>query len=298
MGCGNSHCPTTLAANSQPALCARCSIVVYCSEGCRIAAWPTHKQECLAVAEPPPPSLQLRLRLLHRPKVVSPFRRENEYSAQRILDYKIEFHGDGQASQTLPVGEVRIQVIDIPMTRRNGGFFNCLDEYSHELGKLALHFDSDGMLHPNSGVFQPDDFETQNHLVYLQTVIVHEAWRSKGVGSWLISQLFDLDDVPNDAEYIFTWPTVLNTLEPIGVNGMFGDPTPAENAAWLAKKNRIIGWYRKAGFRRLANSGFFCLAKQSTHPSRSLPIEHDAPFKELPPPMTEAEWGRRYMAYH
>jgi hypothetical protein len=53
----------------------------------------------------------------------------------------------------------------------------------------------------------------------------------------------------------------------------------------------------QAGFRRLANSTFFCLAKDRAHNSHSIPIEEDAGFQELPPAETQEEELRRAIAY-
>lgn len=46
----------------------------------------------------------------------------------QIIDVKIE---KTTAQETIEVGTIKIQVIDIAMTNRNGGFFECVDEYSH-----------------------------------------------------------------------------------------------------------------------------------------------------------------------
>ncbi|KAJ7141167.1 hypothetical protein C8R44DRAFT_762863 [Mycena epipterygia] len=168
--------------------------------------------------------------------------------------------------------------------------------YSHELGKLALQFDGNGRLRPNAGCWRPADFRNENLLVYFKELMIEETWRGKGLGTWLLPKLFHLNEL-NGANFMFTWPTVLTYLEPPSVNGMFGDPTPTEQADWLAKRDRIIRFYQKAGFRRLANSHFFCLAKRTMHPSHSITIDADAAFQELPPADTEEEERRRYFAY-
>ncbi|KAF8199902.1 hypothetical protein K438DRAFT_1822771 [Mycena galopus ATCC 62051] len=82
------------------------------------------------------------------------------------------------------------------------------------------------------------------------------------------------------------------------VNGLFGDLTPAEVEAWSRRINRVIRFFQEVGFRRLANSHFFCFAKESSHPSHFVSIEADAVFQELPRATTEEEQTRRYMAYH
>ncbi|KAJ7782472.1 hypothetical protein DFH07DRAFT_1055240 [Mycena maculata] len=218
---------------------------------------------------------------------------ESESAAKKELDIKIEHT---QNNTTTEVGHMKIQVIDIVKTLRFG-FFDCLDEYSHELGKLALHLDAIGRPLPNEGCWRPEDFQNECFLIYLEELVIEQAWRGQGLGTALFPKLFHVDAL-RGADFIFTWPTPLSYLEPPLVNGWFGGPTPTEEAAWLAKRDRIIKFYRKAGFRRLANSHFFCLAKDPSHPSHSIPVEADAPFEELPPPATEEEARRRYMAYH
>ncbi|KAF8136817.1 hypothetical protein K438DRAFT_1996900 [Mycena galopus ATCC 62051] len=229
-----------------------------------------------------------------RVRVVQGNNDDLEFSAIKTLELEIEHVQGGE--KPFKVGSAIIWVIDISMMRRNGGFFHYLEAYSHELGKLALHFDREGRLLPNPGCWQAQDFENEWFLVYLEKIIINEEWRGRGLATWLLPRLFHLDGV-NGAHYIFTWPTVLNFLEPISANGLFGGLTQAENMAWLKKQERIIELFRKVGFRRLANSEFFfCLAKKSDHASHSVPIEQDAPFEELPPATTEEEKIRRALA--
>ncbi|KAJ7760943.1 hypothetical protein B0H16DRAFT_1884395 [Mycena metata] len=281
--CDNLDCP---GASASPGValqtllvCSGCSAVHYCSKECQKACWKAHKQACRMH----PASLAgLRLRVV--PEVEDYYLDEesddgeNEYSAQKIIDLKIE---KTTAKETIEVGTIKIQVIDIPMTNRNGGFFECVDEYSHELGKLALNFNARGRLRPNQGCWQPQDFRNNRYLVYLEELIIDPAWRGKGLGTWALPKLFDLEAL-HGSQYIFAWPTVLGNLD--------------EQAAWTIKRDRIIRFFQKAGFRRLINSDFFCVAKNASHRSRAIPIEEDAPFKELPPPTTEEEAMRRFMA--
>ncbi|KAJ7162165.1 hypothetical protein C8R46DRAFT_1353178 [Mycena filopes] len=241
---------------------------------------------------------KLRSRVIweKRSPVLDPIRLAKHWAQQlyfAIVYVKIEHSTAGGG--TTEVGTVQIQVIDIAMTNRNGGFFECVDEYARELGQLALYFDAYGRLQPNRGCWQPRDFKNERHLVYIQELDIEPAWRGKGLGAWVLRTLLNLPALQG-ARYLFTWPTVLLRFEPMSANGPFGDPTPTEQAAFLKKRDGIIQFYRKVGFRRLANGHFFCWAKNRSHASHAISIEEGAPFEELPPPTTEEEAHRRYMA--
>jgi hypothetical protein len=81
-------------------------------------------------------------------------------------------------------------------------------------------------------------------IIYMHEVIIQDAWRGKGIGSWALPRLFLMDELKG-ISFMFTWPTVLNSLEAPGVNGPFGEPTPSEMAAYEAKRQRIIKFYRQ-----------------------------------------------------
>ncbi|KAJ7646687.1 hypothetical protein FB45DRAFT_891078 [Roridomyces roridus] len=288
--CDSPSCPSrgkTCRFYTPACTCSGCSGPKYCSFQCQDAAWATHKTVCTVPSSASKAGVHIHA-LEKGPREQS----ETEYDAQTVSK------SNTRPGAALPqkVGHAKLQIIEIWKTREYG-FFDCLNEYSQQLGQMALHFDVIGRLKPNRGCWQPEDFDGQPYLVYLEELVVDLPWRGKGIGSAILPMLFQLSEL-NGAGFILTFPTVLNRLEPPSVNGPFGDLTPEEEDTWLAKRDRIIEFYRKSGFRRLANSDFFCLAEDASHPSRSIPIDGDAKFEELPPPTTQEERIRRHMAYN
>ncbi|KDQ60347.1 hypothetical protein JAAARDRAFT_205307 [Jaapia argillacea MUCL 33604] len=187
------------------------------------------------------------------------------------------------------VGRVAIQLI-YPARTDGDGFFDCLDEMSRELSQFALLFDDYGDLqsnvaHAGTRCWKARDFDEDGVLMYVASLIIEEKWRGRGVGTWALPRLFLLNELKH-ARFMFTWPTVLNHLE----------PTPQEEVAWVMKQNRIIKFYRAVGFRRVGHSDFFCYAKLPSHGSRAIPADADAEYQEPPPPRTEAEMYRRRLA--
>ncbi|PBK78836.1 hypothetical protein ARMSODRAFT_57272 [Armillaria solidipes] len=193
------------------------------------------------------------------------------------------------------IGYINVQFINAPKTIDH--FFEELDAHSHELSNFALQvFDQYGYLKQEVeagglGLWDAEDAYKMyvRPMVYIQELVVMESWRSRGVGSWAVPQLFDTHEVKAiRSSYLFAWPAVLNHLEP-----MFPQTT---TEACVAKGERVIKFFRSIGFRRLANTSFFCLAKDPAHRSRQIAANEDAEFKTLPPPKDDNEVIRRILA--
>ncbi|PBK93251.1 hypothetical protein ARMGADRAFT_154770 [Armillaria gallica] len=176
-------------------------------------------------------------------------------------------------------------------------FFYDLDEHSHELSKFALQvFDQKGILKQEVvagglGLWDVEDAYQMyaRPIVYVQELVVMESWRGRGIGSWAVPQLFDTPEVQAiRSSYLFAWPAVLSYLEPL-----FSQSTREES---MAKGERVLKFFRSIGFRRLANTSFFCLAKDPEHRSRQIPADEDAEFMPLPPPRDDNEVTKRILA--
>ncbi len=143
-------------------------------------------------------------------------------------------------------------------------------------------------------------------IVYVQELVVMESWRGRGIGSWAVPQLFDTPEVQAiRSSYLFAWPAVLSYLEP-----MFPQPTWEESKAkgervikfyrsvglGISFSSTLCSWWIQIGFRRLANTSFFCLAKDPEHRSRQIPADEDAEFMPLPPPRDDNEVTKRMLA--
>ncbi|KAJ7646664.1 hypothetical protein FB45DRAFT_891034 [Roridomyces roridus] len=315
--CDNASCgqQVHLGDYKRGVVCSGCSEAQYCAPQCQEASWPSHKAACTV-----PASVDLKgIHLCVEKNGDDEEEEEREYrddsnsGSEEEDEDELDMEGEGwmtaikgvvvdieythpETNATVKVGHAFLQVINIPKALTFPyGFFGCLDDNSRELALLALHFDEIGRLCPNNGCWQPEDFDLEESLVNLTVLVVDVPWRGKGIGRDVFSKLFELPEL-NETGLILSYPSVLNHLEPDGVNGRFGKRTAEEQAAYQAKWDRNVKFYQKSAFRRLANSDFFCLAKDTTHPSHSIPIDQDAPYQDLPPPTTEEERLQRFMA--
>ncbi|KAJ7646677.1 hypothetical protein FB45DRAFT_179313 [Roridomyces roridus] len=278
-------------------ICSGCEGVRYCSYQCQVAAWALQHQ--VVCAAPLSVALSgIHLRVWEQPRSDDSDEEEDEdhgrYYTDTLKDrarktLKLEImYTDPKTNRAHKVGHVIVEIIKLALVR-GSGFHESLDGYSRELARLSAEFDSRGRISANNGCWQPGDFDGERRLVYLEEFIVDVPWRGKGIGGIVLPMLFELTEVEG-ARFIFSWPTVLDDLEPRASDDGFTD---AEQATLRAKCDRIIAFYRRAGFRRLINSHFFCLAKDNNHASHSVPADEDAPYQE-PPELTDEELLRMF----
>ncbi|KAJ7646680.1 hypothetical protein FB45DRAFT_179322 [Roridomyces roridus] len=258
-------------------VCSGCEGVRYCSYQCQAASWAAeHGMVCTAPRCVEPSGIHLRV----KNESEEGLRRETMRTGEKTVNVEI-IYTRSETATTCRVGNLILSVIDLEKARRLG-FSRCLHECSTELAHLSAEFDSRGRIRPNNGCWQPEDLDRERQLVYLQKLIIDVPWQGKGIGRSIFPLLFE--EVQGfGAGFIFTWPSVLNDLEPVrqnfGSDGYYRKSTPAEKAAYLAKFDRIVDFYRKAGFRRVINSHFFCLAKDPSHASHCIPVDEDATYQ-------------------
>ncbi|KAF7357880.1 RNA polymerase II-associated protein [Mycena venus] len=243
---------SSAAAAAQMLVCSGCTSAKYRRKECQAACSPSHKQTSLFT--PPPHLAGIRVRAVTKR---DPCDDGLEFSARKIVEVSIE-HENGDK-----VGIVKIDLVNI-IRARQCGFFNCLDALSGDLSNLALHFDNEGGLLPGRG-WNPENFKAERHIVFLDEFVIETAWRGRGLGSWLLPKLFDLENLL-DAKFIFTRPDVLQYTD----SGFRYSPPPVGRAA-EALFVRIVHFYETAGFRRVGNSQFFCLTKNPSLASYSCP---------------------------
>jgi len=214
----------------------------------------------------------------------------------QIVKFKVCL--DGQED---PVGHIRLNIIS-PKHLASGyeeDFLDIMDAQSRELLELAAHVFNpigelkDEMYVPELGkalAWGYDDAEslTEWPIVYIDELLIKEPWRNKGIGSWTVPKLFETEFVHKlRSRYLITWPTVLNNYYK-DLPAPFAEWTAEDTEKYEATRQKVISFYCKVGFRRLATTQFFMMAKSSCHPSRLLRPEDDLPFEEEIPQTQDA----------
>ncbi|KDQ60348.1 hypothetical protein JAAARDRAFT_205308 [Jaapia argillacea MUCL 33604] len=277
MSCDNANC-TAKSSALNLSQCSLCKTAAYCSDACKRAAAPSHKKECSKIVVN---GLHLIVTYDEAQEGDGDDEDEDEESDTAWLKH---LHINIVSGEGETVGRIKIQIIT--PSKAYEGLFLSLDEESSELSQFAVIFDDDGRLlksvgKAGSGCWSPKDTSPGGILVYIEELVVEKPWRDRGVGSWALPRLYLLDPLKK-ARFLFTWPTVLNHLEPTTVP-VGQEPTLQQKAEWAAKKEGIAAFFRKVGFRRVGTSSFFCFAKDPKHRSRSISIEEDAKHHSPPP---------------
>ncbi|KAJ7646665.1 hypothetical protein FB45DRAFT_891036 [Roridomyces roridus] len=286
--CDNASCGNQVPSSiwSSGVLCSGCSGARYCAAPCQEVSWASHKAICTV-----PKSVKLgEIRLHCKIEEEDEDEDEDGYDSDEDMDstciknisVDIEYKPFG-SNTAVKIGYARLVLVDIEKTRSVGFFFR-LDDESDELSNFAVLFDDEGPLRPNSGCWQPEDFDEQDYLVVLTELVVDIPWREQGIGRSVFQKLFKLEQL-HGSRFIFAWPTAwASSIQ------------KESTAAYSAKCDRVVKFFQKSAFRRVVNSRFFCLANDIRHASHSIPLDQDAPYhdSELPPTITLEE-AQRYM---
>ncbi|GAA5884055.1 hypothetical protein JCM16303_001378 [Sporobolomyces ruberrimus] len=124
----------------------------------------------------------------------------------------------------------------------------------------------------------------QSKLFYLERFDIVEEERGKGIGSWALRKIWKIRenrtvDGLEDMEFLFVIPTNVPSRE--DQDWWRGEHTEVEIAAREAvnaiEEEMVISFYRKAKFRRVGHTIWFCCSRDPSHRSRGIPIDADAP---------------------
>ncbi|KAK0211289.1 hypothetical protein DFS33DRAFT_367146 [Desarmillaria ectypa] len=203
------------------------------------------------------------------------------------------------------LGRIICQFIDAKRVPRNT-FFRQMDNVSDDLSKFALAvFNSSGHLNievREGGLCLWDAEDARkiydSPIIYIREIQVNEGWRGQGIGSWAVTQLFETSEVKNiGSSYLFTWPSILGKYDPPPRNhaNSSAQPTKEDRDAWEAKRDPIIKFFRSNGFRRLAHTSFFCLAKDHGHRSHKIAADEDAEYRSRQASENEVEMLRNIL---
>ncbi|KAF8879191.1 hypothetical protein CPB84DRAFT_1793501 [Gymnopilus junonius] len=158
--------------------------------------------------------------------------------------------------------------------KTNRDFLEIMDEESHELNEFSVAlFDEGSNLRtfiidggPRSGSGCWGMELGVGDMLYVDDLEVKEEFRHQGVGSLILRKLLT-DERIGYRGHAYVWPTPNSSVD--------------SEAAWLARRDTIIAFYRKNGFRRIGFTSFFAYSPDPSHPSRQLTAsaEPDPPSK-------------------
>ncbi|KAJ7624143.1 hypothetical protein B0H17DRAFT_1218970 [Mycena rosella] len=104
--------------------------------------------------------------------------------------------------------------------------------------------------------WQGTDFENQKAIVIKELIVV-KPWSGE-VEQQVLLRIFHLDEF-REASVMFAWICGLDKVK--------------------------MALFRQVGFRRVANSDLFCMARDPAHPSRLISADEDAPYATQPIPI-------------
>ncbi|GAA5992034.1 hypothetical protein JCM10908_000707 [Rhodotorula pacifica] len=159
-----------------------------------------------------------------------------------------------------------------------GDFVALLDDHSQEASDFgATLFDHRGkikrIVREGKGVWGKE-LNVDATVAYLQEIRIDKDFRSQGIGSWALARVLSHNRIYLDgAQFIFTLACALHSEWPDCTSYNEEDPYRSEKQAMSL---RILGFFRRLGYRRVGTTAYFCCARSLSHPSRALPADQDA----------------------
>ncbi|GAA5872302.1 hypothetical protein JCM3774_003338 [Rhodotorula dairenensis] len=202
------------------------------------------------------------------------------------------------------VGKVRFWLAErAEIVEQAGSFVALLDDHSGEASDFAATLFThrghikERIVREGKGVWGRE-LNEDDTVAYLQEIRIDKDFRNQGIGSWALSQILTHSDAyleglsPQGAQFIYSLACSLHSEWPRPASYDDPDPYAAEKEAMTV---RIVGFFRRLGYRRVGTTSYFCCARWPTHPSRAVPANEDAdeveragPFSEVDPTVVRA----------
>ncbi|KAJ7467083.1 hypothetical protein FB451DRAFT_404870 [Mycena latifolia] len=177
---------------------------------------------------------------------------------------------DGAISR---IGFIQLQVIDLDrITSNMSKTVPQPDNIELIIEKLALVSASSV---PLESCWQATDFQNKKAIIIGALIVTEQVFKGK-VEEWVLLQMLHLEVFQKDLS-----DKIQQNLKKIRGVGLLVVSICEEE-----QEKMVI--FRQAGFRRVANSGLFCMARDPSHPSRSVPCNGDAAYQTQPIPMPQS----------
>ncbi|KAJ7510312.1 hypothetical protein B0H11DRAFT_1183595 [Mycena galericulata] len=164
------------------------------------------------------------------------------------------------------IGTVTAVLIHRGRCYSDGMFLEVMDADGELFTIASTLFDKYGQVrswlvddeyHKGSGVWGRE--LNAGRLVFVFCVSVKEPYRTQGVGSWALQQLYASEHIEK-TDQLICWPSPI--------------PRPPSEQ-WVPVFDGIVHFFRKAGYRRIGGTSFFAFSQDPDHPSRKTHIVDD-----------------------
>lgn len=119
--------------------------------------------------------------------------------------------------------------------------------------------------------------------MHIETINVDQAWRKQGVATAMLEKALEKAREIKYVSFAFAWPAFLNHNIP--------DSLPEEEQKTRRDSDEAtsVALFRKAGYRRVGSSVWFCLSLDPSHPSRNISLDEDYDPPDDPVALSELE---------